>query len=142
MQLSEALDLIGNLVASLRTFSAKVPAYSPTSILPGGFKPTPEAVESYEQIVYRFRDQAGKSVYKSLSPLCIESLEAFEAGRVFDAVQPLLIAMDQLEQLIRDHHINQSSGDQERMKEYRAKLHRILPSTLKPEVDLPKPEIL
>lgn len=142
MHLNDVLDLVGNLVSALRAFSAKVPAYSPTSIMPGGFKPTPEAVESYEQTVYRFRELAGKSVYKPLPPLCIESLEAFEAGRVYDAVQPLLIALDQLEQLIHDHDIQKAASDQERIKEYRAKLHRILPSTIKPEVDLPKPETL
>ena len=46
-----------------------------------GMRPTEEAVESYEDTVYRFRDRAG-TTFKGLSPLLIDSLEAFEAGKV------------------------------------------------------------
>ena len=74
--------------------------------MPGGIKPTLEAVESYEEIVYRFRDRVGKSVFKILHPYFVESLEAFEAGRVFDAVPPLQQAVEQLVDL----H-NEESGE-------------------------------
>lgn len=137
METSQVLDTIGNLVAALKSFSAKVPANAPMAI-PGGVKPTLEAVEQYEEIVYRFRDRAG-STYKRLPGFFLESLEAFEAGRVFDAVPPLLQALDQFEMLQQEEKITMTAAENERVRDYRGRLHKILPETIKPEVDLPPP---
>ena len=137
METSQVLDTIGNLVAALKSFSAKVLANAPMAI-PGGVKPTPEAIEHYEDTVYRFRDRAG-STYKRLPGFLLESLEAFEAGRVFDAVPPLLQALDQLEMLQQEEKIKMTAAENERVRDYRGRLHKILPETIKPEVDLPPP---
>ena len=88
LQPGQVVDTLGELLSSLTAFAAKIPAAS-RMMLSGGVKPAEEAVEAYENVVYRFRDRAGKT-YKPLPPLFIESLEAFEAGKVFDAVPPLL----------------------------------------------------
>ena len=50
---SQVIDTVGELIAALSTFASKVPAQSFMSI-PGGIRPTEEAVESYEETVYRF----------------------------------------------------------------------------------------
>ena len=94
LQPGQVVDTLGELISSLSAFAAKIPAASRIS-LPGGVKPTEEAVEAYENIVYRFRDRAG-TTYKPLPPLFVESLEAFEAGKVFDAVPPLLQCVEKL----------------------------------------------
>lgn len=94
LQPGQVVDTLGELIASLSAFATKIPAAS-RMFLSGGVKPTEEAVEAYEDTVYRFRDRAGLT-YKPLPPLFIKSLEAFEAGRVFDAVPPLLQCVEQL----------------------------------------------
>ncbi len=90
MELSEGLDIIGNLIAALKQYASKLPAMVPRSAVPGGIKPTPESIETYEHAVSRFRLQSGGSVYKNFNEPLIESLEAFEAGKLLGAIQPLL----------------------------------------------------
>ncbi|MES4784581.1 MAG: hypothetical protein C4294_00700, partial [Nitrospiraceae bacterium] len=64
METGDVLEAIGSLVSALKVYSSKLPAVVHLSVVPGGFKPTPEAVEVYEKAVSRFRDQSGKSVYR------------------------------------------------------------------------------
>ena len=134
---SQVLDSLGELIAALSVFASKVPAKSFMAI-PGGIRPTLEAVETYENMVYRFRDKAGLT-YKGLNGLFIESLEAFEAGRVFDAVPPLLQSIEHLVELHKEEKISFTSAEQERIREFRRRLDKILPDANKPEIDLPPP---
>ncbi|MEC4674075.1 MAG: hypothetical protein VST68_07785 [Nitrospirota bacterium] len=135
---SQVIDTFGELIASLSAFAAKVPAQSMMAI-PGGIRPTMEAVDAYESIVYRFRDGAG-STYRVLNGLFVNSLEAFEAGRVFDAVPPLLQAIEQLVVLHEEEKVKFAAEDQNRIRDFHQRLEKILPETSKPEVDLPTPE--
>lgn len=137
MEQSQVIDALGEIIAALSAFAAKVPAKS-VMALPGGVRPTEEAVEKYEELVYRFRDRAG-SQYKALPPLLVESLEAFEAGKVFDAVPPLQQAVEQLVQLHKDGKVQFSGAEQSQVRELRKRLDKILPEAKKPEVDLPPP---
>jgi hypothetical protein len=97
-------------------------------------KPKFEAVEEYEEIVSRFRSQSAGTSYKGLNELFVESLEAFEVGRLFGSVQPLLSVLDQLELMQRDKEIEVGRLDEKRTGEYRAALNKILPGN-KPELD-------
>jgi len=134
----QVLDTLGELIASLGAFAAKVPATSQMS-LPGGLRPTPEAVEGYEDTVYRFRDRAGLT-YKPLPPLFVESLEAFEAGKVFDAVPPLLQCVEQLVDLHNQETIKFTPDQQQRLREYHRRLEKIVPEATQSELDLPTPD--
>jgi len=134
----QVLDTFGELVASLGAFAAKGPAKSFMSPA-GGLRPTPEAVEAYEEIVYRFRDRAGIT-YKPLPPLLVQSLEAFEAGKVFDAVPPLLQCVEHLVELHNQNTIHFTSEQQQRMRDYHRRLEKIIPETTQSELDLPTPE--
>ena len=58
LQPGQVVDTFGELIACLSAFAAKIPAASRMT-LPGGVRPTEEAVDTYENIVYRFRDRAG-----------------------------------------------------------------------------------
>ena len=132
------MDALGELIASLGAFAAKIPASSRMA-LPGGVKPTEEAVEAYENTVYRFRDRAG-IIYKPLPPLFMESLEAFEAGKVFDAVPPLLQCVEQLVDLHNQETIKFTPEQQQRMRDYHLRLEKIVPEAKQSEVDLPAPD--
>ncbi len=134
MELSQALDIIGNLIAPLRQFASKLPAMVPLASVPGGIRPTPESIETYENAVSRFRSQSGNSVYKKFHDPLIESLEAFEAGKLLGAVQPLLAILDHLNAMKRDRQLTANAADEKRMDEYRTVLNKILPGN-KPELE-------
>jgi hypothetical protein len=138
LQPGQVVDTLGELIASLAAFAAKVPAASRMT-LPGGIKPAEEAVEVYEEIVYRFRDRVG-ATYKPIPPLFVESLEAFEAGKVFDAVPPLLQCLEHLVDLHNQKIIKFSPDQQQRMRDYHRRLEKIVPEAKQSEVDLPTPD--
>ncbi|MGQ0810196.1 MAG: hypothetical protein ACT4OO_03110 [Nitrospiraceae bacterium] len=134
MEASEVLDAIGGLVSQVKAFSTKLPAVVSMSVVQGGMKPTLEAVEAYEKTVSRFRDQSGASVYRRLNDPLVDSLEAFEGGKLLSAVQPLLAVLDHLAQMQRDREITVGPAEDKRMGEYRATLNKILPGS-QPELE-------
>lgn len=134
MELSQALDIIGNLIASLKQYASKLPAMVPLASVPGGIKPTPEAIDAYEAAVSRFRSQSGSSAYKKFHEPLIESLEAFEVGKLLGSIQPLLTILDHLDVMKRDRQVMVSPDEQKRLDEYRTALHKILPGN-KPELE-------
>jgi hypothetical protein len=134
MELSQALDIIGNLIASLKQYASKLPAMVPLASVPGGIKPTVEAIDAYEAAVSRFRSQSGNSAYRKFHEPLIESLEAFEAGKLLGSIQPLLALLDNLDMLKRDKQLTVNPADETRINEYRTSLNKILPGN-KPELD-------
>lgn len=134
MQTAHVLDATGGLVAQLKIYAAKLPPIVYLSAVPTGVKPKLEAVEKYEEIVSRFRSQSAGTPYKGLNGLFVESLEAFEVGRLLGSVQPLLSVLDHLERMQRDKEIEIGRTDEKRTGEYRSTLNKILPGN-KPELD-------
>lgn len=134
MQTADVLDAMGGLVAQLKMYAAKLPPIVHLSAVPTGVKPTFEAIEEYEEIVSRFRSQSAGTPYKGLNGLFVESLEAFEVGRLLGSVQPLLSVLDHLERMQRDKEIEIGRNDEKRTGEYRSVLNKILPGN-KPELD-------
>jgi len=134
MQTADVLDAMGGLVAQLKMYAAKLPPIVHLSSVPTGVKPKLEAVEEYEEIVSRFRSQSAGTPYKGLNELFVESLEAFEVGRLLGSVQPLLSVLDHLERMQRDQEVEIGRIDEKRTGEYRFALNRILPGN-KPELD-------
>ncbi len=134
MQTADVLDAMGGLVAQLKIYAAKLPPIVHLSAVPTGVKPKVEAIEEYEDIVSRFRGQSAGTSYKGLNELFVESLEAFEVGRLLGSVQPLLSVLDHLERMQRDKEIEIGRIDEKRTGDYRSALNKILPGN-KPELD-------
>lgn len=134
MKTADILDVIGSLTSQLKLYAAKLPPIVHLSAVPTGVKPRPEAIEDYEELVSRVRAHSSGTPYKGLNSSLIESLEAFEAGRLLGAVQSLLALLDQLERMKRDKEIEVGRLDEKHMADYRAALHKILPGN-KPELD-------
>jgi hypothetical protein len=134
MLTTELLDGVGGLTSHLKSYAAKLPTVIHLSALPSGLKPSFEAVDSYETIVSRIRNQSAGTPYKVLNESLVSSLEAFEMGNLLGAVQPLLAALDHLERMQLDKEIEVGRMDDKRLKEYRAALHKVLPGN-KPELD-------
>ncbi len=129
IETNEALDTMGSLISALKSYSAKLPSVVHLKAVPGGIKPTPEAVTAYEQAVYRFRDQSGGTNFRRLTEHFIESLEAFENGTLLGSIQPLLTVLDHLERMHRDKEISVLPKDEARLKDYRQALNKILPGS-------------
>lgn len=134
MQTADILDVIGGLTSQLKLYAAKLPPIVHLSAVPTGVKPQLEAIEDYEELVSRIRTHSAGTPYRSLNHSLIESLEAFEAGRLLGAVQSLLALLDQLERMKRDKEIEVGRLDEKHIAEYQAALHKILPGN-KPELD-------
>jgi hypothetical protein len=134
MQTGDVLDAIGGLSSQLKTYAARLPAIVHLTVLPTGIKPKPEAIDDYEAIVSRFRNQSAGTAYRGLNEAFVESLEAFEVGKLLGSVQPLLAILDHLERMQRDKEIAADLTDSRRIAEYRSGLHKILPGN-KPELD-------
>jgi len=133
MQTADVLDAIGGLVSQLKGYAAKLPPIVHLATVPTGVKPKLEAIEDYEDIVTRMRTQSAGTPLKYLNESFVESLEAFEAGKLLGSVQPLLAVLDYLERMQGDKEIEVGRTDETRIAEYRATLHKILPGN-KPEV--------
>ncbi len=134
MQTTDMLDAIGGLTSQLKAYAAKLPPIVHLAAVATGVKPKLETIEDYESIVTRIRTQSAGTPYKSLNDTFIESLEAFEAGKLLGSVQPLLAVLDHLERMQRDKEIEVGRNDAKRLGEYRAALNKILPGN-KPELD-------
>jgi len=120
MQTGEVLDAIGGLSSQLKAYAAKLPAIVHLTVVPTGIKPKLEAIDDYEAIVSRFRNQSAGTAYKGLNEAFVESLEAFEVGKLLGSVQPLLAVLDHLERMQRDLEITTDQADVRRIAEYRA----------------------
>ncbi len=75
----------------------------------------------------RVRTQSARTQYKGLNVLFLDSLEAFEGGKLLEAVQPILTVLDYLEQMHREREFELRWIDEKRIAEYRATLRNILP---------------
>ena len=134
MQTADILDVLGALASLLKQYAATLPPVVYLSAVPTGVKPTIETIDAYEECVSRVRVHSAGTPYKNLNEGLIESLEAFEAGRLLGAVQPLLALLDQLERMSRDKEITMGRINEKRLSEYRTVLRKILPGN-KPELD-------
>ena len=65
-------------------------------------KPPSVSVRQYESAVYAFRDQRLPGEVKGVSALLVESLDAFEAGRILDAARCVMQAIEQFEAAGKD----------------------------------------
>ncbi len=86
-----------------------------------------------------FETGQGRPFAPSMGSSLIHS-KPFEAGRVFDAVPPLLQAVEQLVELHKDEKVKYTDQQQNRIREFHQRLEKILPEANSPEVDLPKPD--
>jgi hypothetical protein len=134
MRTADILDVLGALASLLKQYAATLPPVVNLSAVPTGIKPRIETIDAYEECVSRVRAHSAGTPYKNLNEGLIESLEAFEAGRLLGAVQPLLAVLDQLERMSGDKEIEVRRVDEKRIGEYRTVLRKILPGN-KPELD-------
>lgn len=133
-EVGEVLEVMTALVAALKTYSAKVPEVVSLAIVPGGLRPSPEAVENYEQTIARFRNLRAPAPFRPLNALFMDSLEAFEVGNILGAAHPLLTTLDHLELMQREKTATLTAAEQKRLADHRLTLQRLLPGN-QPELE-------
>ena len=133
-EVGEVLEVIAALVAALKSYRAKVPEVVSLTVVSGGLRPSPEAIENYEQSIARFRNLQTAAALRPLHALLVDSLEAFEAGNVLGAAHPLLTALDHLELMQREKSVTLTGPEQKRLEDHRLTLQRLLPGN-QPELE-------
>lgn len=136
MLTAEILDAIGGLTSLIRVYAANLPSVVHLNAVPSGVKPSIEGIDQYETIISRTRSQSAGTPYKGLNEPFVSSLEAFEIGNLLGAIQPLLSVLDHLERMQSEKEIEVGRLDEQRLKEYRAALRKVLPGN-RPELDAP-----
>jgi hypothetical protein len=104
-----------------------------------GMKPSPAAVRQYEAAVYAFRDQRLPGTVKGISQLLVESVDAFEAGRVLDAGRIVMLALEQFESAGKDAEVTITPEQAAALGQFRSRLFKIVvpaPELKQKRVDL------
>ncbi len=136
MLTAELLDAVGGLTSRIKIYATKLPSVVHLNVVPSGVKPSPEAIDTYESIVSRASSQSAGTPYKGLKECFVSSLEAFEVGNLLGAIQPLLSVLDHVERMQSEQEIEVGRVDEQRLREYRAALRKVLPGN-RPEIDSP-----
>jgi hypothetical protein len=68
-------------------------------------KPATSAVRQYEDAVYAFRNQRLPSAVKGVSQFLVDSIDAFEAGRVLEAGRSIMSALEHFEAAGKDSEV-------------------------------------
>ena len=115
MLTADFLDTVGGLTSLIRSYAAKLPPIVHLNAVPTGVKPSLEAVESFETIISRARNQIAGTPYRRLTESLLSSLEAFEVRHLLGATQPLLSILDHLERMHDEQEIAVGRLDEQRV---------------------------
>jgi hypothetical protein len=90
------------------------------------FKPPLTAVRQYESAVYAFRDQRLPGEIKGTSALLVESLDAFEAGRILEAARCVMQAIEQFEAAGKEAAVTVSEEQSATLGQFRTVLFKLI----------------
>ena len=91
-----------------------------------GMKPPSAVVRQYEQAVYAFRDQPLPPAIKGVKQLLLDSVEAFEAGRVLDAGRAVMLAVEQFEAAGKDSEVTITADQASALGQFRSRLFKLV----------------
>jgi hypothetical protein len=119
MDASSLITAVGQLLGPVKD------AYSQQSGAPAR-KPPSVAVRQYETAVYAFRDQRLPGEIKGVSALLVESLDAFEAGRVLEAAKCVMRAIEQFEAAGKDSIAAITAEQSDKLGQFRSALFKLI----------------
>lgn len=90
------------------------------------FKPLSTAVRQYESAVYAFRDQRLPGEIKGASALLVESLDAFEAGRILESARCVMQAIEQFEAAGKDAVVAITEEQSAKLGQFRSVLFKLI----------------
>ena len=89
-------------------------------------KPPTVVVRQYEEAVYAFRDQPLPGAVKGVRQLLVESVEAFEAGRVLDAGRHVMLALEQFEEAGKESAVSITPDQASALGQFRSRLFKLV----------------
>lgn len=89
-------------------------------------KPPSVSVRQYEAAVYAFRDQRLPGEVKGVSALLVESLDAFEAGRILEAARCVMQAIEQFEAAGKEAAVTIAEDQSARLGQFRSVLFKLI----------------
>ena len=89
-------------------------------------KPSSVVVRQYEDAVYAFRDQPLPAAVKGVRQLLLDSVEAFEAGRVLDAGRAVMLAIEQFEAAGKDLEVTMTPDQAGALGQFRTRLFKLV----------------
>lgn len=89
-------------------------------------KPPAAAVRQYEAAVYAFREQRLPGEIKGVSALLVESLDAFEAGRILEAARCVMQAIEQFEAAGKDAAVTIAEDQSAKLGQFRSVLFKLI----------------
>ncbi|TAL09069.1 MAG: hypothetical protein EPO02_11185 [Nitrospirae bacterium] len=89
-------------------------------------KPSSVAVRQYETAVYVFRDQRLPGAIKGVSALLVESLDAFEAGRILETARCVMCAIEQFEVAGKDSAVTIAAEHTAQLGQFRSVLFKLI----------------
>jgi hypothetical protein len=90
-------------------------------------KPAAAVVRQYENAVYAFRDQQKVSgAVKGIIQILLDSVEAFEGGRVLDAGRAVMLALEQFEAAGKDLEVTVTPEQAAAMGRFRIQLFKLV----------------
>ena len=89
-------------------------------------KPSAAVVRQYENAVYTLRDQKVCGPAKGILQILLDSIEAFEAGRVLDAGHAVMMALEQFEAAGKDLEVTIDPDQAAAMGRFRTHLFKLV----------------
>ncbi len=89
-------------------------------------KPPSVAVRQYEAAVYTFRDQRLPGEIKGVSALLVESLNAYEAGRILEAARCVMYAIEQFEEAGKESVVTITAEQSAKLGQFRSVLFKLI----------------
>src|SRR6266513_3006791 len=121
MDASSLISAVGQMMGPLTDlYSQQVKARSES------IKPQAVMVRQYETAGYGFRDQRLPGEVKGVSALLIDSLDAFEAGRILEAAKCAMQAIEQFEAAEKDSIVTITEEQRARLGPFRSVLFKLI----------------
>ncbi len=89
-------------------------------------KPSVAVVRQYEDAVYAFRDQKVSGAVKGIIQILLDSVEAFEGGRVLDSGRAVMMALEQFEAAGKDLEVTMTPDQAAALQRFRMQLFKLV----------------
>jgi hypothetical protein len=89
-------------------------------------KPAAAVVRQYEDAVYRLRNQKVSGAMKGIIQILLDSVEAFEGGRVLDAGRAVMLALEQFEAAGKDLEVTITPDEAVTLGRFRSQLFKLV----------------
>ncbi len=121
MDASSFITAVGQLMGPITdVYSQQAKARSES------IKPPPVMIRQYETAVYGFRDRRLPGEVKGVSALLVESLDAFEAGRVLEAGRFVMQAVEQFEAAGKESVVTITDEQTAKLGQFRSALFKMI----------------